>query len=98
MTTVSQDNYVMEMQVQQEKWAKQKETYKDRKIVSWRGGKRQNNLNIYSVSIQNMHFKLVGQKWEKEIQLSKNEKPLSFESTAPPITVRRHTASGLLFC
>lgn len=33
MSTVSQDNYVMEMQVQQEEWAKQKEAYRERERV-----------------------------------------------------------------
>ncbi len=58
MSTVSQDNYVMEMQVQQEEWAKQKETYKRGKEWDDRGGgskkkkKRQNNINICSLSIK----------------------------------------------
>lgn len=42
MSTVSQDNYVMEMQVQQEKWAKQKETNRDGKRV-----KNQTKQNKY---------------------------------------------------
>lgn len=35
MSTVSQDNYVMEMQVQQDEWAKQKTTYREKKRVGW---------------------------------------------------------------
>lgn len=35
MSTVSQDNYVMELQVQQEEWAKQKTPYRKKKRVGW---------------------------------------------------------------
>lgn len=45
---VSQDSYVMEMNVQQEEWAKQKETKINREDRSGLG-KRQRDINIYSL-------------------------------------------------
>lgn len=48
MSTVSQDSYVMEMNVQQEEWAKQKETKIKREDRSGLG-KVQRDINIYSL-------------------------------------------------
>jgi len=45
MSTVRQDNYVMEMYVQQEEWAKQKETYREEKSVL--GGERQPTQHVF---------------------------------------------------
>lgn len=43
MSTLSQDNYVMEIEVQQEEWAKQKTTYRGNKSGLW----GENNQNVH---------------------------------------------------
>lgn len=48
MSTLSQDNYVMEMEVQQEEWAKQKTTYRGDKSGLW----GENNQNVHSFVVK----------------------------------------------
>lgn len=60
MSTVSQDNYVMEMQVRQKEWAKQKATYRERKRVRW--GRITICTSVHSVL--NIYFKRVCQSRE----------------------------------
>lgn len=88
MSNMSQDNYVMEMQVQQEEWAKQKETHGEE--WSGLGGlkkiqiKGQNNINIHPFihSVVNVDFKRVCEECEKQMQLSKI-KAVQFRVNSP---------------
>lgn len=77
MSTVSQDNYVMEIQVQQEEWAKQKDMYREEK--SGLRGKGQNNINIHSFGGKRLLYTGLSKVWKTRTAVKNKTRAVSSE-------------------